>query len=215
MSKADQKFVPRDRRRHRAHGGCSPKGGKKGGVRPLARFARVMADNGIIIKDLAECDGSATRPCEPGDVVQLKSGGPKMTVVQVLGRVLNVAECVWMNERGLSREAVPLEVLIREPVAIVAEREPEAALQRSQPPDLDLGVEATPDHSVSTVDGQAGRVDQGLGVVGHQPHLDDGTRRDRHHHFAGLGTCGSNRPDLRGVGVDRLGNETSKGQEKG
>jgi uncharacterized protein YodC (DUF2158 family) len=44
-----------------------------------------------------------------GDVVQLPSGGPKMTVVETGGATIR---CVWANDRGLHTADVPAGVLI-------------------------------------------------------------------------------------------------------
>ena len=43
-----------------------------------------------------------------GDEVQLKSGGPIMTIEKILG---NIATCVWFDKNDLKRGAFQLETL--------------------------------------------------------------------------------------------------------
>lgn len=44
------------------------------------------------------------RPIAPRDIVKLKSGGPKMTVGQIVGTEGKVAVCHWFDKSDKARE---------------------------------------------------------------------------------------------------------------
>lgn len=56
-------------------------------------------------------------PLKVGDVVQLKSGGPRMTIQSIgsfpsLG-MDNAAECVWFDSTTMNKQVFALDILIR------------------------------------------------------------------------------------------------------
>lgn len=57
--------------------------------------------------------GAVSKQIEPGQIVQLKSGGPKMTAESIFndGRGKRCVKCVWFQENKLIREIFRIEAV--------------------------------------------------------------------------------------------------------
>ena len=73
-------------------------------VRPHASFLKASRLNLVLVN-------RAPAKFEEGDIVQLRSGGPRMSLRELLG---DRGRCMWFDEAGrLHEKEIPLDLLIR------------------------------------------------------------------------------------------------------